>query len=179
MSVFKKAVSVSLWTQKPVTMKSLNLDAILTSPYAYEQGLVKAIDEAGRQHTLNNAGEYYKHAQLKSTIKIEGIERLNKTLFEMVNRAARSVLHDGPVSCHCFIAKQGSPSFPEHQDPDAVMLYVIEGTKVLNAHGEQYFIRAGGIVTMAPNVPHRAENRDASVMLSIGFEKYISEKLNA
>lgn len=179
MSVFKKAVSVSQWTQKPITLKSLNLDAILTSPYAYEQGLVKAIDKDGLQHTLNNAGEYFKHAHLKSTIKIEGIERLNKTLFEMVNRAARSVLHDGPVSCHCFIAKQSSPTFPEHQDPDGVMLYVIEGTKVMNTPGEQHFLRAGCILTMAPNVPHRAENRDASVMLSIGFEKFISEKLNA
>ena len=179
MTTFKKAVSIAQWTHKPITLKMLDLDRILMSPYAYEQGLVKMIGEDGKQHTLETVGDYAKASHKNVTIKIEGMERLNRMMFDITNKAARGVLHDGPVSCHCFIAKRMAPSFPNHQDPDGVMIYVVEGTKLLHVGGEEHWLRTGATITLAPDVMHRAENREASVMLSFGFEKFMTEKLNA
>lgn len=179
MAVYKKDVAVGQWGYKPITLKMLDLDSILFSPYAYEQGMVKVIGEDGLQITLGNVGDYMKSRGKKQTIKIEGIERLNRELYDAVNRASRGVLHDGPVSCHCFIAEQGSPSFPDHMDPDGVMIYVVEGTKLMVINNEQHWLRKGSTLTMKPNVVHRAENREGSIMLSIGFEKFLVEKLNA
>jgi mannose-6-phosphate isomerase-like protein (cupin superfamily) len=173
----KPEVFPAKWNHKPITLEMLNLDAILFSPYAYEQGLVKVIGEDGKQTQLNSVGEFIIAQDGNYTVKIEGIERLSRDLYVACQLAARGADHFGPVSCHCFIAKRWAPSFPFHSDPDNVLLYVVDGTKSIEAIALEHSLTVGRTLFIAAGVPHRAHNNHPSVMLSIGFEKYLSEKL--
>lgn len=175
----------------PLVMSDLHLDDVLLQPYFYTQGLVKRIRQSGKhviQETMDSPSDYrfLKDSMEpdKYTVKIEGMERLTHTLWQVVNQlvsGAREFKH--PSSCHCFIANKNSPSFPDHTDPDGVFIYVLEGMKsmVVTEKGEasEVKLQVGDGLWIPPGTIHRATNEEASVMLSIGFDKFHLEKLNA
>lgn len=157
-----------------VELKDLHLDDVLFNPYCYEQGLIKVIEQNGKVYTMPNAGEveaYYK----VGTIKIEGMEKFSEHVWIQLNR----LCHYGPITCHVFIANENSPSFPDHVDLDDVVLFVVDGEKTIFMNGEEFVLGKGQCVNIPAGTPHHAINRKASVMLSIGFEKFILEKLHA
>jgi quercetin dioxygenase-like cupin family protein len=158
-------------------IEDLMLLDVLSSPYPYEQGMVKAIIEGGKQLTLVNAAEAREHYQ-HGCIKIEGMEKLNQKVWDFCQLIRSDTGKNQPFSCHVFIANEKAHSFPDHTDPDGVFLYVVEGEKtiVLNDTDEITLKKRGSTFIPAGTV-HRAINRKASVMLSIGFDKFISEKL--
>lgn len=157
---------------KDITLDDLHLDELLFSPYPYEQQMVKYITADGRQITAFDASEMMKVRE-HGTIKIEGMEKISKKVFD----ALKQIDHHGPVTCHVFIASQNAPSFPDHTDPDDVLIYVVDGVKTMCIDhidlplsvGQSIFIKAGTL--------HRAINHRASVMMSIGLEKFVLEKL--
>lgn len=176
-----KKTPVKTWLHAAVTGKRWDqIERILFSPYSYQQELVKSINAEGLDDRLPSASHYFssQKQEIKPTIKIEGIEKLNEFFWELSSKVARGYLHKGPVTCHCFIAAAGSPSFPTHTDPDDVIIYVIAGTKLMVVNGEQIWIRAGQYIHIPANTPHRADNREMSIMLSFGLERYIQDKLN-
>lgn len=176
----KTKVVVKVWPYEEVSKKRIaEFDTLLSSGFAYSQGLVKMISEDQRDHDLITMGDYFKASNLKimPTIKVEGIERYNEFFAQLVKKVALGFLHKGPVSCHLFWSKPGSPSFPEHTDPDDVVIYVAQGSKLMIVNGEHHWIREGQYLHIPANTPHRAENRDGSFMFSIGLEKYIKDKL--
>lgn len=171
---------VKVWPYEAVNKKRIvEFETLLSSTYAYSQGLVKMIADDQRDHQLKVMGDYFKasNMQIPPTIKIEGIERYNEFFATLVKKVALGFLHKGPVSCHLFWSKPGSPSFPDHTDPDDVVIYVAQGSKLMIVNGEQHWIREGQYLLIPANTPHRAENREGSFMFSIGLEKYIKDKL--
>ncbi|BAQ02594.1 hypothetical protein AVU38_gp066 [Ralstonia phage RSL2] len=157
---------------KDITLDDLHLDELLFHPYPYEQQMVKYITMDGRQMTPSNAEEVLK-VKMFGTIKIEGMEKISKKVFD----ALKQFSHDGPVTCHVFIAAENAPSFPDHTDPDGVLIYVVDGVKNMFVDGKFITLNAGQSVFIPPGTPHRAVNYSASVMMSVGFEKFIVEKL--
>lgn len=181
-------VEKGVWPLEPITRADLHLDEVFYQPYFYKQFLVMRIwerlhDGEILQNSVNSVGEFRALADYKppQTFKIEGMERINakvwKLLTEIVN--GKNPQDYSPVSCHVFVAAQGAPSFPDHTDPDGVMIYVIEGQKRMIAEGVEYILNAGEYLWLPHGSVHRAINDQASVMLSIGFDRYHMEKIYA
>jgi len=156
-----------------ITLDDLHLDELLFSPYPYEQQLVKNITLDGRQVTTASASDALTILENGGAIKIEGMEKISKKVFD----ALKKFSHDGPITCHVFIAAQGAPSFPDHTDPDDVLIYVVDGVKTMVINHIDLPLNAGQSVMIKAGTIHRAINHRASVMMSIGFEKFIVEKL--
>lgn len=159
------------------SLDDLMLLDVLSSPYPFEQGLVKAIVAGGKQITLMNSAEAREH-YLHGCIKIEGMERLNRKLWGFCDLVRNESAVKLPFSCHIFIANAKAESFPDHTDPDGVFLYVVQGEKTIVIEDDREItLRENGSTFIPAGQVHRAINRKASVMLSIGFDKFISEKL--
>lgn len=146
-------------------------EKFIQNDIVYQQRLLYYIDDQGRQNPIDSLGQL--HSVYGKTIKMEGAERLNKSIHGLCN----SFGYTGPVTCHIFRSFPGSASFPEHTDPDDVLLLMTSGTKdiiirdnkITLEQGKQFFINAG--------TPHRIINNDNSLMLSIGFERYLVDKI--
>ncbi len=156
--------------------QDLHFDQVVFNPYSYEQQLVKTVVN-GQSRTILSIDDLSNYFGADRTIKVEGMERLSEPLHRFVKRVARWTDHDGPVSCHLFSASVGSESFPTHTDPDDVFIYVVTGTKHMEVDGKEYKLLAGQAIFIPHDVPHRALNTEASIMLSVGLERYILEKL--
>lgn len=146
-------------------------EKFIQNDIVYQQRLLYYIDDQGKQNPIDSLGQL--HSVYGKTIKMEGAERLNKSIHGLCN----SFGYIGPVTCHIFRSFPGSVSFPEHTDPDDVLLLMTSGTKdiiirdnrITLEQGKQFFINAG--------TPHRIINNDNSLMLSIGFERYLVDKI--
>jgi mannose-6-phosphate isomerase-like protein (cupin superfamily) len=137
----------------------------------YQQRLLYYIDDLGRQIPIENLGQL--HSNYGKTIKMEGVEKLNRTIFNFCN----SFGHKGPVTCHIFRSFPDSYSFPMHQDPDDVLLVLTEGTKDLIIKDTKINLKAGDRFFINAGTSHQAFNTSESLLLSIGFEKFLSDKI--
>jgi mannose-6-phosphate isomerase-like protein (cupin superfamily) len=181
-------VEKGIWPLEPITRQDLHLDQVFYEPYFYEQFLVMRIwerlhDGEILQSSVNSHGEWRALGDYvpPQTFKIEGMERINKKVWKILNEIVNGKNPEdlSPVSCHVFMAEQGSPSFPDHTDPDDVMIYVIEGQKKIIAEGVEYILNPGEYIWLPHGTVHRAVNDKESVMLSIGFDRYHMEKIYA
>jgi mannose-6-phosphate isomerase-like protein (cupin superfamily) len=146
----------------------------LHNPLAYEQKLVSIINNKGEQIPLLSFSELYSDQQ--TTVKLEGMEKFNSNLYKKCEDYKVKYNHNGPVTCHMFIARSNSPSFGLHTDPDDVIIYCIEGKKTLSVDGEYVVLREGEEVFIPANTPHEAHNEFAAMTLSFGLEKFLSDK---
>lgn len=177
-------VTKAFWKHSAITTDHLHISDVLFQPYFYEQGLVKILSKCGDevlQSTLGSVGEYHKVAggfeETDYCIKVEGIEKMSPKVWQLLNCAVNPHGNDKtPLSCHMFVSKAGSPSFPEHTDPDGVMLYVIAGKKTIAAGGKTYEISPGETLWIPAGTKHQAFNHHSSIMLSIGFDRFHIEK---
>lgn len=117
----------------------------------------KYIDNQGRDHDIDVLLVDYYIAWGEYTVKVEGLENYFTEYL--------------PGTVHCFVSPKGAMSFPEHQDPVDLEIKCIEGIKTMEVNGEEKDILEGESLFIAANTPHRATNKHASVMLSIGYEK--------
>lgn len=144
------------------------------NPLAYEQKLVSIINTKGEQILLSSFSELY--SSEPSTIKVEGMEKFSRKVWNMSHYYALKHNHSGPVTCHAFIAKENSPSFGLHTDPDDVVIYCAEGVKTMEIDGEYIQLAPGQDVLIKANTPHKALNTHHSLMLSFGLEKFLKDK---
>jgi Uncharacterized protein, possibly involved in glyoxylate utilization len=157
-----------------ITESTLQVDDILSSPYPYEQQLVKiltgdiVIDAMSVSDVLEHSDK---------VIKIEGIEKLNRSLYQACKDLAEVMEHDGPITCHLFLSPAGGKSFPWHDDPDDVYLYMVEGAKTMAVGNEVHKLTKWDHLFIPRGTQHRAVNYHASKMLSFGLERFIAEKL--
>lgn len=165
-------VSGSLFSN--ITESTLRVDDILSSPYPYEQQLVKILNK-GIVIDAMSVSDVLEHSD--KVIKIEGYEKLCPTLFQACKDLAEVMEHDGPVTCHLFISPKGGKSFPTHTDPDDVFLYVVSGMKHMAVNDDVKLLTAGDSLLIPRDTPHRAYNLNDSKMLSFGLERFIVEKL--
>ena len=146
----------------------------LYNPLAYEQKLVSIINSKGEQILLCSFAEL--HYEPNATIKIEGMERFNKTIYNMCSQYKVKYNHDGPVTCHMFISKTKSPSFGLHTDPDDVIIYCIDGCKTLTVDGKYISLNTNEEVYIPADTPHIAHNEHPAMTLSFGLEKFLIDK---
>jgi mannose-6-phosphate isomerase-like protein (cupin superfamily) len=141
----------------------------------YEQKIVSYVDSYGLQHQVNKFADI---PDLKDiTLKIEGMEKYSKEIWSFCKKIAQLKSFDGPVTAHCFYAHPQSPSFGIHKDLDDVMIYCVEGVKTLYVEDTYYELQQGESVFIQAGTPHEITNRHSSIILSIGFEKYMVDKL--
>lgn len=157
------------------TPRELRIDEVLTSHYAYEQGMVKIVLGERGCKTANNYMDVMSHEDCP--IKFENYERLSQKLWNYTKGIAKIYAHRGPFTCHLFKSPKGSQSFPMHTDPDTVFIVMIEGEKHFETDNGIIRLKAGECMLIPANERHRAINVSDSLMLSIGLEKYIVSKL--
>lgn len=146
----------------------------LHNPLAYEQKLVSLINKKGEQIPLLSYNELY--TDQEATVKIEGMEKFNQDLYKKCEEYKVKYNHDGPVTCHLFMARSNSPSFAEHVDPDDVIIYCVEGKKTLTVNGDNVLLRDGEEIFIKAGTPHKASNDFAALTLSFGLEKFLNDK---
>lgn len=142
----------------------------------YDQRIISIIDDFGKQLFLDNLGQL--HSNYGKTIKLECMEKYNQKIYDYCNHLKRTYKHNGPVTCHLFLSFENSKSFDFHSDPDDVFIYVISGSKTFE-------FNQGQSVTLLPDeslfIPlgkkHKALNKEDSIILSFGLEKFLIDKL--
>lgn len=118
------------------------------------------IDDDGLEHSIEISVVDRYIAEGKYTVKVEGLE----------DHIDVPMIITQPYTVHAYIAPAGARSFPTHQDPYPVFIHVVEGIKTMEIDGEAFHIYQGETMLIDTNVPHRALNTYASIMLSIGVE---------
>ena len=156
-------------------MNLAEFESFILQDLPYQQKIIYTIDNDGREHPVKSVGELF--ANQSNTIKLEQMEKYNAAIWFKCQELARQYNHLGPVTCHVYRAQQWSGSFKEHTDPDTVILEVVDGIKVMEMAGTEYILHRGSKLTIPANTLHRAINRDSSLMLSFGLEKFYVEKL--
>lgn len=144
------------------------------NPLSYEQNLVSFINTKGEIIPLSSFSELY--SDEPKTVKVEGMERFSKEVYDLCEHFRHLHSFVGPITCHAFIAQEDSPSFPMHTDPDDVIIYCCEGRKSMDINGQYITLEVGESVWIPANTPHRALNEHASMILSIGLERYLIDK---
>jgi mannose-6-phosphate isomerase-like protein (cupin superfamily) len=144
------------------------------NPLAYEQKLVSIINTKGEQIILSSFSELY--SAESTTIKVEGMEKFSYEVWNKCIHLGMQYKHVGPITCHAFIAKQDSPSFPLHIDPDDVIIYCVEGKKKMLVENRYIVLEAEEELYIPANTPHQAFNESEAFTLSFGLEKYLKDK---
>jgi len=151
-------------------------EKFIFSNFPYEQRIISIIDEFGRQIFLDNLGHLY--SNYGKTVKLESMEKFNFSIYNYCNYLKKMYNHNGPVTCHLFKSYQNSKSFDLHSDPDDVFLYVVSGQKDVIFDNEQSItLKSGESFFIPSGKKHKAINRQESLMLSFGLEKFFMDKL--
>lgn len=158
------------------TVDGLHLEDVLQHPYTYEQNFVKAVNGAGGADLLTSFSDALEISETQP-IKIEGYERHSYMMYHGCQAIAKHFDHHGPVTCHLFKSPADGKSFPEHTDPDRVIIIMLEGEKEFrNRHGDFAWLKPGDVMEIPPNYSHQAFNLTDNLMLSIGLESFNVEK---
>lgn len=144
--------------------------AIAFNQIFYDNKEIFRIDENGLDHRCYATHDVLR-TDSKDTIKFEGIERNPLFLHLWFVLKEQYMPGEREASIHLFSAKKDGYSFPDHTDPDDLIIYCVNGTKTMNVAGVDYEIKKGQGLIMPANVVHRATNQYDSIMLSIGFKK--------
>lgn len=157
-----------------ITESLISVEELLSSPYLYDQGLVKII-KGERSYDAYSFSDVLANAD--RPIKVEGFERFDQIVFDECERLAEHFDHSGPVTCHLFISPKDSASFPFHTDLDDVVVHMVKGQKLFESPSGDLVLSEGDSIYIPRGVEHRAINTDSSIMLSIGLERFLKEKL--
>lgn len=158
-------------------MITLNeFENFLYTDLVYEQKIVSVIDDDSKQILIENIRQL--HDYTNCTIKLEQMEKYNRSIFQECRFLSTKYFHFGPVTCHAFLAFKDSKSFGLHTDPDDVIIYCVFGEKKLIVNGMQHILLPKDSVYIPANTPHQAINEHESLTLSFGLEKFYIEKLN-
>lgn len=142
----------------------------------YEQKIISVIDDQSRQILIENIGELYKYPNC--TVKLEQMEKYNRSIFQECRHLSTKYFHFGPVTCHAFLAFKNSKSFGLHTDPDDVIIQCISGSKTIYINEQKRILKSGDSVYIPADTPHEIINEDKSLILSFGMEKFYVDKVN-
>jgi hypothetical protein len=151
-----------------------DFEQLIHSKIVYEQNIISIIDDEGKQIYLNSLSDLYKYTAC--TIKVEQMEKYNKTIFDQCKVLAKKYNHNGPVTCHAFRAFKNSASFGLHTDPDDVIITCVAGNKWMNVDYSEHCIEANTSLFIPANTLHEAINKEDSLMLSFGLEHFLIDK---
>lgn len=150
-------------------------DNFIENNLVYEENLISIINYQGQQIFLDNLGQF--HSNYGQTIKVEGMEKYNNSIFNECKRLSKLYNHEGPITCHAFRAFGNSKSFPKHSDPDNVHLLVSEGQFELNVNDSVYTLKKGDVFFIPSGESHFGIHTHSCLILSFGLEKFLVDKL--
>lgn len=150
-------------------------DNFIQHDLVYEQRLIYIIDNEIKVKHLDNLGQL--HSNYGKTIKVEGMEKYNSSIFNKSLELGKKFNHNGPVTCHAFRSFPESKSFLKHTDPDDVYLQVLFGKFTLNFEDDLIILKEGDTCHIKSNRPHWATHNDTCLFLSFGIEKFLIDKL--
>lgn len=151
------------------------IEIMLTLPDLYLEGLVSRIDTDRRIRPVNTMAELFDDKA--KTIKIEGMDKVFKSVYLETERIKKETHHNGPCTAHLFWAQTGAPSFARHQDPYDIYLQWMWGTKTIEIDGGVVTLNAGNPGVWLPaNVPHKAINTEESIMISYGNHLFLEDR---
>jgi len=149
-------------------------DYIIHDNIVYDLQLLNYIDSEGKDHVVKDLGTLHSLvASQNCSIKLEGLDYYNKELYD----CCLSFNHTGPVTCHAFRAFKNSKSFPAHEDPYDVVLRVMYGTKHIIMNEQEIVLKEGDQLFIPKNTMHEAINKEESLILSFGLEKFLIDKM--
>ena len=150
--------------------------SILQAPILYDENAVFFIDFDGKVHKAHSFSEVLKNSH--NTIKMERMENFSRAMNEECLALAKKYNHtEGPITCHLFYAKKGSPSFKPHTDPFDVVIYCCEGTKTIEINGIMHDINVGEYFHIPSGTLHQAFNNSEALTLSFAFEDYMENRI--
>lgn len=163
-------------------LDDLCLDEVTYSVYAHQQQLVKYVDSYGRINISISTEETRTAIKNNQLVKIEGFEKFSPQMLQVCRQLAQTFGHNGPVTAHVFISPKDSTTFHLHTDPDDVIIYVVDGIKVMDilkhTVSEKYTIETGKVVLIPKHKLHRGINVNSSIMISFGLEDFTQDKLH-
>lgn len=148
----------------------------LASSYAKDQQIVHLITLPNFVEGLSE-GTAHLLAEPHTTLKVEHFESFDADVWAWCQSKAILNEHDGPFTAHVFISPVDGYTFREHTDPDDVLVFVLSGSKTMVMREETHVLQPGMSLFIPANTPHYAVNNEASVMVSLGFEKWMVSKL--
>jgi mannose-6-phosphate isomerase-like protein (cupin superfamily) len=174
-----KVQALPIW---PLVSLDNFAEQLLTHPYCFDQRQVYAVLTDQSTVMLHSPEDYRAMKELMPlTIKIEGMERMRPNVAQACRSLAKLFNHDGPVTCHLYVADAGAASFPLHVDPDDVFLQVVSGRKDMLLEGDdphvERFLDRDNPLFIPRGTAHQALNLHASVMLSYGLESWGVDKM--
>lgn len=164
-------MKTSILEEKQLEQELLGLDNFklleianeeIVSYERYETGELKVIGFPNLKHTdvqvkdVMSFGTWLETYKLHPVIKVEGLER---------------VLDYSSNSIHLFYTQEDGLSFNWHTDDVDVLLYVIQGEKLLQFKDEEHLLKAGESAAIPKGTLHRANSRKNTVALSIEVNK--------
>lgn len=152
------------------------IDHCLSSTVALEEGIIRIISTPNRDDAVTPATPTLRVNE-RTTIKVERFEHYDREVVEHLNFYAALYNHSGPITAHVFESPKNGFTFDEHTDPDDVIIHCVSGVKTMSVNGREIRLHPGQHFYIKANTPHRAINDEASVMVSIGLEKWMKEKL--
>lgn len=156
------------------------LHLCLSSIYAKEQQVVFVIDQPDLVNKVDGHYSGDKFELLfnsKATVKLEGFESFDESIWLWCKKMVDSYNHSGPFAAHVFIAPKDGLTFTEHVDPDDVLICTVSGSKTMMVSGVAHVVNEGDVLLIPANTPHYAVNDEASIMISVGMEKWMVDKL--
>ena len=144
-----------------VKMSMLEFYDILRSEVAYSNEMTSYIDSEGLQHYINES-DYISYIGVVDSLLLRDDITIKLEKYEQLCN-----FHNG--TCHVFYAKPNSPSFGIHTDPVDLVLQVTHGSKTLEINDIEITAHNGHCLFVPAETPHRALNKDNSIMLSWGL----------
>jgi len=168
------------------------INDLIYSHYMYEEGhigIIYKLNDKVMHDQILTISEYKKYIKdhPNHTLVIRGIEGLDKKTHDNISYLIddydyeKQFNFNSYFTAHLYIAKENSPSFLWHTDPDNVIIAVLEGEKRVyirdNSEKDYYDVSQGNYLVIPANTEHRVENLEPSKMLSIGYGKWLMDKI--
>lgn len=150
------------------------VDLCIGSDYAREQQVMHVIASPNVVTPYKDSTSLLARS---TTIKLEHFERFDEWVWDWCKDQALKFNHRGSFSAHLFIAPQDGFTFNEHTDPDEVVICVLDGEKTMVVDGAVHKLKAGDVLLIPADVKHYAVNHKASIMISLGLERWMVDKL--
>lgn len=116
-------------------------------------------------------------------LKINEVDQYDKTTSELVRTLQRIVdptnEYISRVTIHAFKSIGPAVSFDQHVDPTDVFLFMLDGAedKEFEIEDRLYDFKEKPYLHVPSYVPHKGINNNSNLMLSIGFEHFLSKRM--
>lgn len=85
---------------------------------------------------------------------------------ELSDKVSRQYVYGKEAMLARFVFKKGA-IIPEHHHPSEQITYILKGSVKVTIEGKEIIVRAGEVLIIPPNVPHRFEALEDTIDLDV------------